>query len=91
MSQADVVGLLTVGSAAAPKKELVGEEGQKSLVAVSQEGEKGLAAFFKERKNLGKEVLESNGLPPLPSGIGMKTKDGKERYELTEENAYPDE
>jgi hypothetical protein len=88
VKQADVVGLLTVGSKAVPKKELVGEEGAKSLVAVGEQGEKGVAAYFRETKDV-KSVLGADGLPPLPSGLAMKT--GRDKYELTEENAYPEE
>jgi hypothetical protein len=36
-----------------------------------------------------KSVLEKDGLPPLPSGLAMKT--GRDKYELAEENAYPEE
>jgi hypothetical protein len=88
VSQADVVGLLTVGSKAAPKKELIGEAGAKILIAVGEQGERGLAAYFSESKDV-KSVLEKDGLPPLPSGLAMKT--GRDKYELTEENAYPEE
>lgn len=81
-----MVGLLTVGSQAAPKQELIGEAGSKAIVAA---GEKGLAQFFREGGKLGgKDVLDSNGLPPLPSGVSLKP--GGARYELTEENAYPE-
>lgn len=88
VKQADVVALLTVGSRAAPKKELTGEAGAKSLVAVGEQGEKGMAAYFRESKDI-KSVLGPDGLPPLPSGLAMKT--GSDKYELTEENAYPEE
>jgi hypothetical protein len=88
VKQADVVSLLVVGSKATPKKELIGEEGAKSLVAVGEQGEKGVAAYFRESKDV-KSVLGPGGLPPLPSGLAMKT--GRDKYELTEENAYPEE
>jgi hypothetical protein len=88
VKQSDVVGLLTVGSKAAPKQELIGEAGAKSLVAVGEKGEKGVAAYFRESKDI-KSVLGPDGLPPLPSGLAMKT--GKDKYELAEENAYPEE
>jgi len=83
-----MVGLLTVGSKAAPKQELIGEAGAKSLVAAGERGEKGVAAYFKETKDV-KSVLGKDGLPPLPSGLAMKM--GRDKYELTEENAYPEE
>ncbi|TVY45049.1 NADH-ubiquinone oxidoreductase 21.3 kDa subunit [Lachnellula occidentalis] len=59
VNQADAVALLSVGSEAAPKKELIGEEGGKALVQAKGEGEKGLAAHFEA---VGKEgVLEALG------------------------------
>jgi len=88
VSQGDVVGLLTVGSAAAPKQELIGEAGSKSLVAAEQEGEKGLAAYFREKKDFG-AVLGENGLPPLPSGMSIAS--GVKGYEMTEEQSYPEQ
>jgi len=88
VSQGDLVGLLTVGSAAAPKQELIGEAGSKSLVAAGQEGEKGLAAYFREKKDLG-AVLGENGLPPLPSGMSIAS--GVKGYEMTEEQSYPEQ
>lgn len=88
VKQADVVGLLTVGSKAAPKKELIGEAGAKSLVAVEEEGKRGVAAYFRETKDV-KSVLGLDGLPPLPSGLAMKT--GKDKYHLAEEPSYPEE
>ncbi|KAI1211717.1 21 kDa subunit of NADH dehydrogenase [Annulohypoxylon truncatum] len=93
VSQADAVALLSVGSAAAPKQELIGESGQKALVAAKQEGKTtGLAAYVEKNVAAAKDALLVNGLPPLPSGQSL----GKEgawqpyKYELTEENAYPD-
>lgn len=88
VNQADMVGLLSVGSAAAPKQELIGEAGNKSLIAATQEGEKGVAAFFREKKDV-TDVLGKDGLPPLPSGMSLKA--GGAKYELTDENAYPEE
>lgn len=71
VTQGDVVGLLTVGSAASPSPNLLaGEEGNKQLVAVKQEGEKGLSAYFESEK--GTAVLAENGLPPLPPAFGTK-------------------
>jgi len=71
VTQGEVVGLLTLGSAANPSpKLLAGEEGGKQLVAVKQEGERGLAAYF-ENENA-TAVLGVNGLPPLPVNVGLK-------------------
>jgi hypothetical protein len=89
VSQGDVVGLLTVGSQSAPKKELIGEAGTKELVEVKKEGETGLAAYFKSGKGGALEMLGTDGLPPLPSGMSLKP--GSDQYALTPENAYPEQ
>ena len=88
MNQADAVGLLSVGSAAAPKKELVGESGAQVLVEVRKEGEGGLAAYFQGGKRRALESLGKDGMPPLPSGANLKV--GADKYKLTEEQAYGD-
>ncbi|KAI1104712.1 21 kDa subunit of NADH dehydrogenase [Jackrogersella minutella] len=94
VTQADAAALLTVGSAAAPKQELVGEAGQKQLVAAREEGKTGgLAAYFEKNNGAAKETLFVNGLPPLPSGESLKKDDGTwetYKYKLTEQNTYPD-
>lgn len=65
VTQGDVVGLLTMGSAADPSPQLqAGEEGSKQLVAVKQEGEKGLSTYFESHKATG--VLADDGMPPMP-------------------------
>ncbi|KAG8418431.1 hypothetical protein J3458_005845 [Metarhizium acridum] len=87
MKQADVASLLTIGSAAAPKVDLIGEAGEKQLVAAKQEGETGLAKCLE--KTSGKDVFV-NGLPPLPSGQSLASGSWDvHKYELTEENTYP--
>ncbi|KAJ6437144.1 NADH-ubiquinone oxidoreductase-like protein [Purpureocillium lavendulum] len=92
MGQSDVVQLLTVGSAAAPKVELIGEAGQKQLVAAKQEGETlGLAKALDKAspKDVAKDVFV-DGLPPLPSGQSLTSGAWDvHKYELTEENSYP--
>ncbi|KAF2142673.1 uncharacterized protein K452DRAFT_287083 [Aplosporella prunicola CBS 121167] len=85
IKQSDVVGLLSVGSRANEKVELIGEAGQKQLVAVQDEGEKGLAAFFQKDKNLASGVLDKSGLPPLPSGLYEGSQSGQKKYELLSE------
>lgn len=87
VTQQDAVALLTVGSEAAPKAELVGEAGEKALVEAKNEGDKGLASFL-EQKRIGEEVLV-NGLPPLPSGqcLGRGEWD-VHKYQLTEDQSY---
>ncbi|KAH9892396.1 NADH-ubiquinone oxidoreductase 21.3 kDa subunit [Xylariomycetidae sp. FL2044] len=96
VNQGDAVGLLSVGSAAAPKQELIGEAGEKALVAARQKGESagGLAAYFEKTGGVvaAKDLLV-DGLPPLPSGQRVKG-DGNwdvHRYEMTEDNAYPEQ
>lgn len=87
ISQRDVVGLLSVGSAAEPSpKLLTGEEGSKQLVAVQEEGEKGLATYFKS--NQGASVLDPKGLPPMPVSFKKPT---VAKYELLDEQAYSSE
>jgi hypothetical protein len=88
LNQADVVGLLTVGSAKEPKRELIGDAGKKELAAVGEEGQKGLSAYFKEHRDA-KMVLGADGLPPLPSGLSLKK--GRDKYELAKEPSYPEE
>lgn len=87
VTQGDVVGLLTVGSAASPSpKLLTGEEGTKQLVTVKTEGEKGLAVYF-EKEN-GAAVLGEGGLPPNP--VAYKNPDVT-KYTLPREQAYSSE
>jgi hypothetical protein len=89
--QADVAGLLTVGSAANPKDDVlqIGEAGQKQLVQVQQDGEeKGLAALFeKDKKSIG-GVLSPSGMPPLP--VSMHPGGTGEKYEMGQEQPYGD-
>ena len=86
--QPDVVGLLSVGSAAQPKEDVlqIGEAGSKQLVAVKEEGQKGLSKFFEKNKGVSAGVLGANGLPPLPTSRHPQGK----RYGLLdqEEQAY---
>ena len=87
-----MVGLLTVGSKAAPKEDklLAGDAGAKQLVEVKQQGEeKGLASVFEKDKTSVASVLGPDGLPPFPSGLYPGP--GRKRYEMTAENAYPEE
>jgi hypothetical protein len=82
--------LLSVGSEAAPKKELIGEAGTQALVAVKKEGEMGISGYFKKGGREGTlAALGKDGLPPLPSGASLKA--GADKYHLTAENAYPEE
>lgn len=87
VTQSDVVGLLTVGSQAEPKRELIGDAGQKQLIAVKEEGEKGLAAFFEKEKGVGGSVLGPGGLPPFPTPLNT-ARDGTRNYRLLQDQSY---
>jgi hypothetical protein len=87
VNQADAVGLLTVGSQAAPKDEIlkIGEAGEKQLVFVKQEGEeRGLAGLFEKDKAGIKGVLGADGLPPLPANLNSASK-----YQIDNDHGYP--
>jgi len=94
VDQAQQVALLTVGSAAAPRVELIGDEGSKALVAAQDAGKQdGLATYLeKSGSEAGKLVLQqTGGLPPLPSGESLAS--GKwdvHKYTIEEEQSYPD-
>ncbi|KAH9881400.1 hypothetical protein IAQ61_000124 [Plenodomus lingam] len=88
ITQADAVALLQVGSAAAPKQELIGEAGSKELVAAQEEGSKGLAVAFEKNMGLAKDVLGPGGMPPLPSGMHTSGPAGAKRYELESDQSY---
>lgn len=82
VTQGDAVGLLSIGSAAAPSaKLLAGEEGSKQLVSVKEQGQKGLAAYFEAEKSAVAGVLGADGLPPLPVAVRSKSVKA-EKYEL---------
>ncbi|KAF9883593.1 hypothetical protein FE257_003146 [Aspergillus nanangensis] len=90
VTQADTVGLLTVGSRAAPKDDVlqIGEAGAKQLVSVKQQGEeRGLAGLFEKDQKGIQSVLGPNGLPPLPCNL----KSSAPKYELGSEHGYPSE
>ncbi|KAI8252370.1 NADH-ubiquinone oxidoreductase 21.3 kDa subunit [Colletotrichum sp. SAR 10_77] len=93
VNQADVVGLLSVGSAANPRVELIGEAGEKALVAAQEEAQTtGIAAYLEKNGTAveaGKEQLFTNGLPPTPSGHDLKS--GKwdvHKYKVNEDQSY---
>lgn len=87
IGQGQVVGLLSVGSKAEPKEEVlrIGAEGEKQIVALKEEGEKGLGVYFKGEGGVqaAKSVLGPDGLPPMPVSIRGN------RYEMTSEQGYP--
>lgn len=76
--QSDISGLLTLGSVVSPKIGK-GEEGAKQLVAArSQEGT--LAQVLEQQADARKEVLQANGLPPLPGKALTWTQDIEGSY-----------
>lgn len=90
VTQGDVVALLSVGSKASPKEDILqlGDAGKKQLVEVKKEGEeKGLAAFFEKQKSVAGSVLGPDGLPPLPAPLHAPE---VIRYELSWEQPYPE-
>ncbi|KIH87938.1 NADH-ubiquinone oxidoreductase 21.3 kDa subunit [Sporothrix brasiliensis 5110] len=96
VSQADAVALLTVGSAATPKTELIGEAGSKALVAATEAGKtEGLGAFLAKTPSTSSPVatdLFVDGLPPLPSGQSLNSGAWDvHKYELVSEQSYPEE
>ncbi|KAI2794303.1 NADH-ubiquinone oxidoreductase 21.3 kDa subunit [Penicillium oxalicum] len=93
VSQADAVSLLTVGSQAAPKDEVlqIGEAGAKQLVEVQQQGqERGLAALFEKDKKSIQGILGANGLPPTPANINTVAQTAQSKYEIDSEHGYPE-
>ncbi|EEH22508.2 hypothetical protein PABG_04719 [Paracoccidioides brasiliensis Pb03] len=86
LKQVDVVGLLTVGSEAAPKSDVleIGDAGAQQLVEVKQKGEEhGLAAFFEKEKKV-EGLLGPQGLPPMPANLNPVS-----RYEMAPAQSYP--
>ncbi|KAJ5397358.1 hypothetical protein N7509_005471 [Penicillium cosmopolitanum] len=93
ITQADAVSLLTVGSQAAPKDDVLqlGEAGAKQIVSVKAEGEeRGLAGYFEKNKTGVASVLGANGLPPSPTNLNTVAKESQSTYQLGTENGYPD-
>ncbi|KAK0652986.1 hypothetical protein B0T16DRAFT_455301 [Cercophora newfieldiana] len=94
VDQAQQVALLTVGSAAAPRVELIGEAGSQALVAAEETGkEAGLGKYIQQQGvEAAKLVLaQTEGLPPLPSGESLES--GKwdvHKYALDQEQTYGD-
>ncbi|KZF25660.1 NADH-ubiquinone oxidoreductase 21.3 kDa subunit [Xylona heveae TC161] len=89
---ADVVGLLSVGSKAAPQEDKlqIGEAGTRQLTQIKEEGEgKGLSTFFENNKSTISNVLGQDGLPPSPANLARKS-EGK-KYEISTGEGYPEE
>lgn len=93
ITQADAVALLQIGSAAAPKQELIGDAGSKQLIAAQEQGSKGLAVAFEANSALAKDVLGAGGMPPMPPSMSSTTALGQKRYNLEQrgDQGYPEE
>lgn len=96
VNQADVVGLLSVGSKAAPKAgvELIGDAGAKQLVELRADGEEtGVAKLFERDNSSVMGVLGKDGMPPFPSGMNRTTNDGAKAYVMDKdrEEGFPEE
>ena len=95
MKQADVVGLLTVGSKTLPKDDVlqIGDAGSKQLVEVRTQGEeKGLAGYFEKEKGAAAAVLGPSGLPPMPCDLSRQSSEGARKYVMNTERTegYPE-
>lgn len=93
MSQADAVSLLTVGSAAAPKDDVlqIGEAGAKQLIEIQEQGqERGLAGLFEKDKKSVQGIFGANGLPPTPANINTVAQASQSKYEINTEQGYPE-
>ena len=96
VNQADVVGLLSVGSKSNPKDDVlqIGDAGAKQLVQVKQDGEeKGLAALFEKDKKSVTSIFGPDGLPPFPSGLSRVLPRGGKQYvmDADRKEGYPEE
>ncbi|KYK60536.1 NADH-ubiquinone oxidoreductase [Drechmeria coniospora] len=91
VGQTEFAQLLTVGSAAQPKMELIGEAGEKQLVTAKQKAETGLAKCLEKTPKSAAQGVFVDGLPPLPSGQSLASGSWDvHKYELVEENAFPE-
>lgn len=89
VTQGDVVALLSVGSKASPKDEVLqlGDAGKKQLLEVKEQGNSGgIAVFLAKESGLGKSVLGEGGLPPKPP-----TTYGAKPYRLVQDQSYDNE
>ena len=96
VKQADVVGLLSAGSKASPKENVLqsGDAGARQLVQVNEDGEgQGLAVFFEKEKNSVASIFGPDGLPPFPSGVSRVSPQGGRQYvmDVDREQGFPAE
>lgn len=96
VKQADVVGLLSIGSKVNPKEDTlqIGDAGTKQLMRVRQEGEEGglSTLFIKDKKTI-ESIFGPRGLPPLPNGMSRQSSEGRKGYILDDKRTegYPEE
>ena len=96
VNQADIVGLLSVGSRANPREDIlqIGDAGTKQLVQVKQDGEeRGLSAYFEKDRKAVASIFGPDGLPPFPSGMSRVSPKGGKGYvmDADREEGYPEE
>ena len=96
VNQADVVGLLSVGSRANPREDMlrIGDAGAKQLEKFAQEGQaKGISAYFEGNKEAAASMLGSKGHPPFPVGMNNISEEGSKKYVMDNDRAegYPEE
>ena len=90
VNQADVVGLLSVGSKAASKDDelQIGDAGKQQLIALKKEGEStGLSAYFGKEKGVSQSLFGPNGLPPFPTAMNQVSAEEGKKYVLDEDRA----
>ena len=69
----------------------LGEAGTKQIVSVKEEAEeRGLAGFFEKNQTGVASVLGANGLPPTPTNLNTIAKETQSKYDLSEEQSYPE-
>lgn len=96
VKQADIVGLVSVGSKAIPNNDAlqVGDAGAKQLVQIAQEGQgRGLAAYFEKDQKRTVDILGPDGLPPFPSGMSRVSPEGGRKYvmDANRSEGFPEE
>lgn len=96
VKQADIVGLLSVGTKANPKDDVlqIGDAGVKQLVLAKQEAEEaGLAALFEKNEGSTAMIFGQDGLPPFPSGMSRDSSEGGRKYVMDADRTegFPEE
>ncbi len=95
LKQGDVVRLLSVGSRASPKDDVlqIGDAGAKQVARVQDQEEMGLSATFAQKKDISAGIFGPDGLPPFPSGLHKVSPEGSKQYVMDAARAegYPEE